>query len=70
LWRPIGYGPPSALRSQRLADYPNLGRPGRVDETRELVVADTPYIVAYVVLDNQLMILSVLHGAREWPKRF
>jgi toxin ParE1/3/4 len=62
----------TAIRAavERLADYPNLGRPGRVDETRELVVADTPYIVAYVVLDNQLMILSVLHGAREWPRRF
>lgn len=55
---------------ERLGDYPSLGRPGRVDETRELVVARTPYIVAYAVLDGQLMILSVLHGAREWPERF
>lgn len=55
---------------ERLADHPNVGRPGRVDETRELVVARTPYIVAYAVLDGQLMILSVLHGAREWPERF
>jgi toxin ParE1/3/4 len=55
---------------ERLTDYPNLGRPGRVDETRELVVAGTSYIVAYAVLENQIMILSVLHGAREWPERF
>jgi toxin ParE1/3/4 len=55
---------------ERLSGHPNLGRPGRVDETRELVVAHTPYIVAYAALDGQLMILSVLHGAREWPERF
>lgn len=55
---------------ERLADHPNLGRPGRVDETRELVVPRTPFIVAYAVLDEQLMILSVMHGAREWPERF
>ena len=41
----------------RLADHPNLGRLGRVDGTRELVVPRTPYIVAYVVLNEQVMIL-------------
>jgi toxin ParE1/3/4 len=30
----------------RLANYPSLGRPGRVDGTRELVVPRTLYIVA------------------------
>jgi toxin ParE1/3/4 len=54
---------------ERLKDNANSGRPGRVDETRELVVPRTPYIVAYAVLHNQLMILSVLHGAREGPER-
>jgi toxin ParE1/3/4 len=55
---------------ERLADHPNLGRPGRVSGTRELVVARTPYIVAYRVHDSQLRILSVIHGARRWPERF
>ena len=55
---------------ERLAPYPNLGRPGRVDETRELVVAGTSYIVAYAVLGNQLMVLSVIHGAQAWPDEF
>ncbi|HVC52511.1 MAG TPA: type II toxin-antitoxin system RelE/ParE family toxin [Stellaceae bacterium] len=53
-----------------LADMPNLGRPGRVEDTRELVVAGTPYIVAYTVIDNQVMIIAVQHGARKWPDRF
>lgn len=54
----------------RLANHPNLGRPGRVEETRELVIPRTPYIVAYAVIEEQVMILSVMHHARKWPERF
>jgi addiction module RelE/StbE family toxin len=54
----------------RLANHPNLGRPGRVGDTRELVIPRTPYIVAYAVLGEQVMILSVMHHARKWPERF
>ncbi len=32
-----------------LADNPEMGRPGRVPGTRELVIARTPYIVPYRV---------------------
>jgi toxin ParE1/3/4 len=46
---------------EQLTDHPNLGRSGRVEGTRELVIADTPYIVAYRVLNNRLRILSVIH---------
>jgi len=53
----------------RLADYPGLGRPGRVADTRELVIARTPYLVAYTVDQriNAVIVLRVLHGARRWP---
>jgi addiction module RelE/StbE family toxin len=51
----------------RLADFPGLGRPGRVPGTRELVVEGTPYIVAYHAVDDQVEILRVLHGSRRWP---
>jgi len=30
----------------RLADYPYLGRAGRVEGTRELILGNLPYIVA------------------------
>jgi toxin ParE1/3/4 len=53
----------------RLADMPGLGRPGRVEHTRELVVAGTPYIVAYTVISDEVIILAVIHGARRWPER-
>lgn len=53
-----------------LADHPNLGRAGRVEGTRELVIAGFPYIVAYRVVDDQVRILAVIHTSRQWPKRF
>ncbi len=30
----------------------------------------TPYIVAYTVIGEQLTIIAVIHGAREWPEGF
>ena len=53
-----------------LSDQPNAGRPGRVHGTRELVIADTPFILPYRVVRNTVQILRVLHGARRWPAQF
>lgn len=50
-----------------LEQYPNLGRPGRLDGTRELVITGTPFIVFYRLRKNQVEILGVLHAARKWP---
>lgn len=55
---------------RNLANLPHIGRPGRVEDTRELVVPDTPYIVAYTVLDEQAVIIAVQHSAQRWPERF
>ena len=46
-----------------LLDYPNAGRSGRVEGTRELVIADIPYYVPYRVKKQRIEILRVLHGA-------
>ena len=53
-----------------LRDHPNLGRPGRLTGSRELVVAGTPYVVPYRVLSDDVEILAVFHGARRWPGGF
>jgi toxin ParE1/3/4 len=60
----------AAIRSAvgRIANAPHLGRPGRVARTRELVVPHTAFIVAYSVVGDRLVILAVIHGAREWPE--
>jgi toxin ParE1/3/4 len=52
-----------------LAIYPELGRPGRVRGTRELVVTGTPYIVAYRFAEDVVTVLRLLHGARRWPRK-
>jgi len=51
-----------------IADRPRMGKPGRVDGTRELVVSGTPYIIMYRLFHENLEILRVLHGARQWPE--
>lgn len=55
---------------ERLPDNPGIGRHGRVMDTRELVIAGTPYLVPYRVMGDVIVILRVLHGARQWPVRF
>ena len=48
--------------------FPNMGRPGRKKDTRELVVPTSPYLLVYQVADEILHILRVLHGAQYWPE--
>jgi toxin ParE1/3/4 len=55
---------------EALADHPHLGRPGRITGTRELVVAETAYIVPYRARGDEVEILAVFHGARRWPDSF
>jgi toxin ParE1/3/4 len=53
----------------RLAVLPNLGRPGRVSGTRELVVPGTRYVIPYRVRGERLEIIAVFHGSQRWPQR-
>ncbi|MGO9338297.1 MAG: type II toxin-antitoxin system RelE/ParE family toxin [Terracidiphilus sp.] len=55
-------------RIEGLAQFPEMGRPGRIEGTRELVIARTPYIAAYRILGDAVRILRVLHGAQLWPE--
>jgi toxin ParE1/3/4 len=54
---------------ERLIDFPESGRPGRVEGTRELVMTNAPYILPYRILDDRVCILRVLHSARLWPDK-
>ena len=53
-----------------LAQQPGLGRPGRVQGTRELVVQKTRYIVPYRVRQDCIEILRVFHTSRRPPQRW
>lgn len=52
-----------------LADHPNMGRPGRIAGTRELVVTRFSYILPYRVRGGAVEILRVFHTARRWPRQ-
>ena len=49
-----------------LAHFPRLGRLGKVEGTRELLVQRTPYILIYSFSDK-IMVLRLIHAAQQWP---
>ena len=56
-----------AAAADSLATLPARGRNGRVPGTRELVLNDAPYILAYRVTPASVEILAIVHVARQWP---
>lgn len=52
-----------------LREYPAIGRPGRLEGTRELVVSRYPYIIAYREKGAGVEILLVVHTSRLWPEQ-
>lgn len=55
---------------EQLRDHPGMGRSGRVEGARELVITGLPYIVAYIAEAQIVEVLRVLHAARRWPATF
>jgi toxin ParE1/3/4 len=53
-----------------LQNNPQIGRTGRVEGTRELVLTGTHYIFPYRVKEQQIQILAVFHTAQRWPNNF
>jgi toxin ParE1/3/4 len=51
--------------AERLTDFPEIGRPGRVPDTRELSVPSLPYLLVYEVGADVVAILAVFHTTRE-----
>ena len=51
-----------------LETFPLLGRPGRIDGTREFPLSNLPYFAVYRIPDEiQIDIIAVMHMAREYP---
>lgn len=69
-------GQNAALVAKRILDaidllqiQPEMGRPGRVLGTRELVVPATPYIIPYRVRRERHELIAVFHGREKWPAK-
>ena len=52
---------------EALENFPESGRPGRIQSTRELVIEGLPYVVPYRIIDSTVEILRVYHTSRLWP---
>lgn len=55
-------------QADRLLEHPQMGRPGRVTGTRELVINGSPFILVYQVAGDAIQILHLLHTAQQWPR--
>jgi plasmid stabilization system protein ParE len=55
-----------AEKAEILTGFPEMGRPGRVSGTRELL-AHRHYLLIYRIRGNTVQILRLLHTARQWP---
>lgn len=53
--------------AQSLAEFPERARAGRVPGTRELLLVDLPFFIAFRVKDNIVQIIRIIHTSRQWP---
>jgi hypothetical protein len=62
---------PDSRRYPKLARFPGLGhtRPDVADK-RYLFWAEGKYVIAYRLEDEELVVIRVLHGARDFRKIF
>ena len=47
-----------------LETFPNLGRVGRVQGTREIAFPPLPFVAIYELRAGQIVVLRILHGAQ------
>ena len=68
-WAAIDLGDAVDAAVKNLVHHPHMGRLGRIKGTRELVVSGTPYVIAYRVELDAVVILLPLRGAQRWPAK-
>lgn len=54
-----------AASARRLVQFPEMGRPGRLQDTRELSISSLPYLIVYRVGAEEVTVIAVFHTARD-----
>jgi toxin ParE1/3/4 len=54
--------------TEALDVFPQLGREGVVEGTRELVIPRLPFVCVYRIRDGRVEILRFLHERMQWPR--
>jgi toxin ParE1/3/4 len=52
-----------------LSEFPRIGHSGRAPDTREWVVKGLPYVIVHELHEDELVILAIMHGARDRDRR-
>lgn len=55
------------LAVESLARFPEMGHPGEIAGTRELVMSNLPHFVVYRLKSGSVQILRVMHFKQQWP---
>lgn len=55
---------------EALGDHPEMGRPGRIFGTKELVISGYPFIVPYRIRGKEVHILRVFHTSQRLPEQW
>ncbi len=56
--------------ARRLARFPEMGRTGRLSNTREFPLPSLPYLLVYEVHWDIVTIVAVFHGAQDLAQAF
>ena len=55
------------MRVTLLKTFPVGWKIGRIKDSREMVLAGTPYIAVYEVEGRNITIIRILHSSQKWP---
>ena len=50
-----------------LTRFPLMGKQGPIEGTRERVVSRYPYGIIYILEEDTIVVLRIVHGAQQWP---
>jgi len=53
----------------RLDDFPRMGKVLRRPRGRQFVVPGTLYKLIYRIRSDEIEVLRIIHGARDWPPK-